>query len=86
MVNVNKDEIAMIIIDELKLEDVTPDTFDADLDMVEELGVDSMELATVAIRLQDKYNIKIEEEDYRNLTTLNKIVAYIETKIKEKVG
>ena len=43
--------VAEIMIAELKLEDVTADTFDPDLDLVDELGIDSMELATVALRM-----------------------------------
>ncbi|MFW5901593.1 MAG: hypothetical protein ACOCTS_00990 [Thermodesulfobacteriota bacterium] len=43
--------IAGIVIEELKLEDVTPATFDPDLDLIDEVGVDSMDLATVALVL-----------------------------------
>ena len=39
--------IAEILIQELKLENVTPDTFDASCDLVKELGIDSMDLTTV---------------------------------------
>ena len=35
--------VAEIIIEELKLEDVTPETFGPDLDLVDELGIDSMD-------------------------------------------
>ena len=76
-----RSEIAQIVIDELKLEDITPDTFDGSLNLIEELGVDSMELTTIAVKLQDKYSIKIDEEDYENLTTLDKIVDYIGQKV-----
>ena len=47
--------VAEIVITELKLQDITPDTFDPDLDLVDELGVDSMDLATVVLVLQDEY-------------------------------
>jgi len=76
-----KEDIASIIIAELKLDDVTPETFDGELNLVEDLGVDSMELTTVAIKLQEKYKIKIEEEDYQNLVRLNKIVDYVNKKV-----
>ena len=39
--------IAKVIISELKLEDVTPETFSPDLDLIDELGVDSMDLNNV---------------------------------------
>jgi acyl carrier protein len=73
--------IAAIIIDELKLEDVTAETFDADLDLVDEVGVDSMDLATVALVLRDEYGIRIDEDDYPKLTTVRIIAQYITDKL-----
>ncbi len=72
--------IAEIIIDELKLEDVTAETFDPDLHLVDELGIDSMDLATIALILQDEYNVRIDEDDYPKLTTISLIADYIEKK------
>lgn len=69
--------IAEIIINELKLEDVTPETFDADLDLVDEVGIDSMDLATIALVLRDEYGIRIDEDDYPKLTTVRIIAQYI---------
>ena len=69
--------VAEIIINELKLEDVTPETFEPDLDLVDEVGVDSMDLATVALVLRDEYGIRIDEDDYPKLTTVRIIAEYI---------
>jgi acyl carrier protein len=71
------------MINELKLEDVTPDTFDSDMDLVDEVGIDSMDLATVALVLQDEYGIRIDEDDYPKLTTVRLIAEYIEEKLSE---
>ncbi len=76
--------IAEIIINELKLEDVTPATFDADLDLVDEIGIDSMDLATIALVLRDEYGIRIDEDDYPKLTTVHIIAEYITAKLAEK--
>ncbi|OQX14228.1 MAG: phosphopantetheine-binding protein [Desulfobulbaceae bacterium A2] len=73
-------QVAGIIINELKLEDVTQDTFDPDLDLVDEIGIDSMDLATIALVLQDKYGIRIDEDDYPKLTTVRIIATYINDK------
>jgi len=73
--------VAEIIIDELKLEDVTPDTFNPDMDLVDELGIDSMDLATIALVLQDEYKITIDEDDYPKLKTVRLICEYIEEKL-----
>jgi len=76
--------VAEIIIDELKLEDVTPDTFNPDMDLVDELGIDSMDLATIALVLQDEYKIIIDEDDYPKLKTVRLICEYIEEKIAQR--
>jgi acyl carrier protein len=72
--------IAEIIISELKLEDITPETFNPELDLVDELGVDSMDLATVVLVLQDEYDITIDEDDYPKLRNIRMITEYIEQK------
>ncbi|MBI5553044.1 MAG: phosphopantetheine-binding protein [Desulfobacterales bacterium] len=73
--------IAAIMIEELKLEDVTPETFEPDIDLVDEVGIDSMDLATVALVLRDKYAVRIDEDDYPKLTTLRLISEYIHRKL-----
>ena len=73
--------IAQIMIDELKLEDVTAATFDPDIDLVDEVGIDSMDLATVALVLRDEYSVRIDEDDYPKLTTIRLIAEYIGNKI-----
>ncbi|MCK9196883.1 MAG: phosphopantetheine-binding protein [Syntrophales bacterium] len=72
--------IAEIIIFELKLEDITPESFNPDLDLVDELGVDSMDLATVVLVLQDEYGIAIDEDDYPKLSSIRLIAEYIKQK------
>jgi acyl carrier protein len=73
--------IAKIMIDELKLEDVTPETFDPDIDLVDEVGIDSMDLATVALVLRDEYGIRIDEDDYPKLTNIRLIAEYLHQKM-----
>ena len=69
--------IAEIMIEELKLEDVTAETFDPDIDLVDEVGIDSMDLATVALVLRDEYSIRIDEDDYPKLTNVRLIAEYL---------
>jgi acyl carrier protein len=40
-----------------------------------------MDLATVALVLQDEYGIRIDEDDYPKLTTVRYIGEYIEKKL-----
>jgi acyl carrier protein len=76
--------VAKTVIDVLKLEDVTPETFDPGIDLVDEVGIDSMDLATVALVLQDEYKIRIDEDDYPKLKNIRLISEYIDQKLKEK--
>jgi acyl carrier protein len=78
--------VAEILIQELKFEDVTPSTFDPGLDLVDEVGIDSMDLATVALVIRDEYGIRIDEDDYPKLTTVRLISEYVERKLKEKAA
>ena len=76
--------VAEVIIGELKLEDVTADTFNPDTDLVDELGIDSMDLATISLVLQDEYKIVIPEDDYPKLRTIDLIANYIKEKLAAK--
>jgi len=69
--------VARIMIQEFKLEDVTPENFDVEIDLVDEMGIDSMDMATLALVLQDEYKITIREDDYPNLGTVRLIAQYI---------
>ncbi len=76
--------VAEIIIQELKLEDVTPEKFDPGIDLVDEVGIDSMDLATVALVLQDEYAITIDEDDYPKLTNVRLIAENIMQKLNDR--
>lgn len=76
--------VAEVIIGELRLEDVTADTFNPDMDLVDELGIDSMDLATISLVLQDEYKIVIDEDDYPKLKTIRLIGDYIKEKLAAK--
>jgi acyl carrier protein len=75
--------VAQVMIDELKLEDVSPETFDPEIDLIDEVGIDSMDLATLALVLRDEYAIRIDEDDYPKLTSIRLISEYIYYKLKD---
>jgi acyl carrier protein len=43
-------------------------------------GVDSLDSASVFLALEDEYNVKFTDDDIAQLSTLNKIKAFIESK------
>lgn len=78
------EKVAQTIIFELKLEDITVETFNPDLDLIDELGIDSMDLATIALVLQDEYKITIDEDDYPKLKTIRLIAEYVQEKVSAR--
>ncbi len=68
-----KSQIAEILnIDESKI------TLESNL--LDDLKADSMDVATLLLEVEEKYNIEIAEEDLENLKTVKDIVDYIEAR------
>ena len=76
--------IAQILISELKLQDITAEEFNSDLDLVDDVGIDSMDFATIVLVLQDEYGIRIDEEDFSQLRNIRLIAEYIKQKLDGK--
>lgn len=74
------DEIKSILIDELDVEEalITPDA-----NFVEDLKLNSLELADLVVLCEEKYNIEIEEDDLHSLITIGDLTDYIEEKKAE---
>ena len=74
------DEIKSIRIDELDVEEalITPDA-----NFVEDLKLNSLELADLVVLCEEKYNIEIEEDDLHSLITIGDLTDYIEEKKAE---
>ncbi|MEV0060892.1 meromycolate extension acyl carrier protein AcpM [Nocardia sp. NPDC050718] len=45
---------------------------------VEELEIDSLSLVEIAVQLEDRYNVKIPDEDLASLKTVGDAVAYVQ--------
>ncbi len=67
--------------------EVAPDEDLADLDpdipLLDQLEVDSVVFLAVMMEVQERYGIEVPEEDYVELTTLNRCAAYLEARISE---
>jgi len=76
--------IAQILISELKLQDITAEKFDPDLDLVDDVGIDSMDFATIVLVLQDEYGVSIDEDDFPQLRNIRLIAKYVQQKLDGK--
>jgi acyl carrier protein len=80
----NEDEIKQIVFQLLKR--IAPDTEPSELkpeqNIRETLNIDSFDSLQFIVALNEKLAIKIPEEDYGKIPTLQKLVSYIKDKMK----
>lgn len=48
-----------------------------DTNLVKDLELESLDLVTLVIEFEEKYNITVEDKDIKNLQTVKDIVDYI---------
>ena len=58
---------------EIDPSEITPDT-----NIVDDIGADSLDIVELIMALEDNYGISINDEEAAGLTTVGKIVDYIE--------
>lgn len=68
------EKIKSILVDELQLNesDITPEA-----ELVNDLGINSLELADLVMVCEEKFNIEIKDEDIRKFLTVGDIVDYL---------
>ncbi|GHC68338.1 acyl carrier protein [Streptomyces flavofungini] len=78
--DVNLEELRALIAEELELplEEVTDQA-----DLKNDLDVDSLTAMEVAVQLEKKYRIKIDEEEIASLTTLEIIHQLVAAKVEK---
>ena len=58
-----------------------PDIIMTDSRLEADLGINSLELAELALRCDEEFGVDIEEDDIHKLITVGDVAAYIEEKI-----
>jgi acyl carrier protein len=71
------------------LRDIAPDedlsALKDDVNLREQLELDSMDFLDIVMELRKRHRIQIPEDDYINLATLDSTVAYLEPLMQEVV-
>lgn len=49
--------------------------------LLRDLGVDSMQAIEIITDIEKRYKVKIAESEYRNITTLANVTAFLQTKL-----
>ena len=58
---------------EVEPESITPDT-----NLIDDLGADSLDVVELIMSLEDMFGVSITDEDAAQLTTVRRIVEYLE--------
>lgn len=62
---------------------VEADEVTADKSFVDDLDIDSLSMVEIAVQTEDKYGVKIPDEDLAGLRTVGDVVSYIQ-KLEEE--
>lgn len=46
----------------------------------EDLGIDSLDMTDFFIRIEERYKVKIKQEDYAHLQTVRALTQYVDTR------
>lgn len=74
-------EIASLIIDKLMLTGVTPETMEAEGSLVDDYGLDSVDLLELAMALGKKYGVEFEDGSDENIaafTSIRSLSAHVD--------
>ena len=58
--------------------DISAESITADTNIVEDLGADSLDVVELVMSVEDEFGLSISDEDAAELTTVGKLVEYIE--------
>jgi acyl carrier protein len=66
--------------------DVDPVAIDPDVDLAEQLDIDSMDFLNIVVAINERTGIEIPERDYPKLSTLRDAVGYLAEAQKHPAG
>ena len=58
--------------------DLDPETITMDTNLIDDIGADSLDVVELIMSLEDEYGINISDETAASLTTVAKIVEFLE--------
>lgn len=61
--------------------EIDPELINEDTNIVEDLGVDSLDIVELIMELEETYNIVITNDEAGDLSTVGKIAKFIESKL-----
>lgn len=75
------EQLKDLLVEQMSL---NPETITPDAELVNDLGLNSLEMADMVVICEDKFDITFAEEDLPGLMTIGDIVTYLEDKTGNK--
>ena len=73
------EEFKKVLVDQMNLD---PAQITEKAELVNDLGINSLELADLVFTCEEKWNSEIDEEDFQKFVTVGDVVSYLEEKRK----
>ena len=71
------EKVKELLVEELS---VNPDDVTMNAELVNDLGINSLELADLVLLCEEKFDIEISDDDIHKFVTIGDIVEYLNTK------
>jgi len=80
-----RDEIQLAVVEAIKKVTMKNDlVINADTDLKNDVGLDSLDTVELLMDLEDNYGVAIENEEAERFRTLDDVVTMVEAKLKEQ--
>ncbi len=63
--------------------DVDPEQVVPEASFVDDLGADSLDLTELIMAMEDEFDLEIDDEEAQKLRTVQDVINYIESKVKQ---
>ncbi|HZO88834.1 MAG TPA: acyl carrier protein [Chthonomonadaceae bacterium] len=73
------ERVKKVLVEQL---DVSEDEVTPQASIVDDLGADSLDVVEIVMALEEEFDVEVPDEDAEQLTTVQKIVDYIDEKAK----
>ena len=80
-----REEVALAVVEAIKKVTMKNDlVINADTDLKNDVGLDSLDTVELLMDLEDNYGVAIENEEAEGFRTLDDVVTMVEAKLKEQ--
>jgi len=65
---------------------IDPGRVELDSRLVDDLGLDSLDLVSASLAIEDRWGVRLEDEDLAGIRTVRDAIAWVRPRLQEGVG